>query len=219
MPRIMQPVPIQLPKKPRIRPKEQQPDQRTVTIVPIRAATDRTLTPMELRVLMVLCSYTNRSGLTWVGMKRVGDHLGISISRMTRLTQGLTRKGYLKVLYKGFPGERAQTRQVIFNDLPVSDIVAVTQEPAPYMIEQQQKTQLNQQPKGQTMKKRKLSSKPVVDDNQTSNLGFDYQQQSIDRIDTLRRAVGSELVDLAISRLEPKYTVSDLEDELDRMLR
>jgi len=219
MPRIMEPVPITLPKKPRIRPKEQQPDQRTVTIVPIRAATDRTLTPMELRVLMVLCSYTNRSGLTWVGMKRVGDHLGISISRMTRLTQGLTRKGYLRVLYKGFPGERAQTRQVIFNDLPVSDIVAVTQEPAPYMIEQQQKTQLNQQPKGQTMKKRKLSSKPVVDDNRASNLDFDYQQQSIDRIDTLRRAVGSELVDLAISRLEPKYTIEQLEQMLDRMLR
>lgn len=215
----MKPEPIKLPKKPRILRKEQQPDQRTVTIVPIRAATDRSLTPMELRVLMVLCSYTNKSGLTWVGMKRVGDHLGVSISRMTRLTQGLTRKGYLRVLYKGFPGERAQTRQVIFNDLPVSDIVAVTQEPAPYMIEQQEKTQLNQQPKGQTMKKRKLSSKPVVDDNQTSNLGFDYQQQSIDRIDALRRAVGSELVNLAISQLEPKYTIEQLEQMLDRMLR
>lgn len=215
----MQPAPIQLPKKPRILIKEQQPDQRTVTIVPIRAATDRTLTPMELRVLMVLCSYTNRSGLTWVSLQRVGNHLGISVSRMTRLTQGLTRKGYLRVLYKGFPGERAQTRQVIFNALPIDEIVAVTSEPAPYMIERQKKNQLNQPPKGQTMKKRKLSSKPVIDDNQASNLGFDYQEQDIDRIDALRRAVGSELVDLAISKLEPNYSFSDLESMLDKMLR
>lgn len=215
----MQPAPIKLPKKPRILIKEQAPDQRTVTIVPIRAATDRTLTPMELRTLMVICSYTNKSGLTWVGMKRVGDHLGVSISRMTRLTQGLTRKGYLRVLYKGFPGERAHTRQVIFNELAVDEIVAVTSEPAPYMIEQQQKTQLNQPFNGETMKKRKLSSVAKIDDNQASNLSLGLSDETIGKIETIKRAVGVDVFNQAASKLEPKYTIEQLEAELDRMLR
>jgi hypothetical protein len=209
----MQPAPIQLPKKPKIRIKERQPDQRQFAVVPIRAITDRSITEMQLRVLLMFCAYSNRGGLTWVGLTRIAEHFGISINRAAVHTRNLIAAGYIKVLYKGFRGERAHTRQIIYKaDMTVADIVAITGEPAPYMLENQQVTAA----KGEKMKKRRINK---VTDSQVNNLELGIDQESIERIDTLRRAVGSEVVDLAISRLEPKYSLADLESMLDKMLR
>lgn len=214
----MQPVPITLPKKPRIRHKEQQPDQRQFSIVPIRAITDRRLTGMEMRVLMLYCCYTNRSGLTWVGQQRIATHLNVSKMRISVLTTALINKGYLKVVYQGFRGERADTRQVIYKaDLNLADIVGITGEAAPYMIEQQQKIQLNQLTKGQTMAKRKAVK---VNDQVITDLMQADCQQSIDKmtIDQLRRAVGSELFAAAQQQAGPAAKVAEIEQVLAKML-
>jgi len=214
----MQPVPIALPKKPRIRQKEQQPDQRQFSIVPIRAITDRRLTGMELRVLMLYCSYSNRSGLTWVGQQRIATHLGVSKMRISVLTTALVNKGYIKVVYQGFRGERADTRQVIYRaDMPLADIVAVTSEPAPFMIEQQHKIQLNQPVKGQTMAKRKAVK---VNDQAVTDLGLTDCQQTIDEmtIEQLRKAVGSEIFAAAQQQAGPAATAADIERILAKML-
>lgn len=209
----MQPAPIKLPKKPRIKQKERQPDQRQFSVVPIRAITDRSITEMQLRVLLMFCAYSNRGGLTWVGLTRIADHFGISINRAAVHTRNLIAAGYIKVLYKGFRGERAHTRQIVYRaDMTVADIVAITGESAPFMLENQQFTAA----KGEKMKKRRTSK---VTDSQVNNLELSLDQETIDKVDTLRRAVGSEVVDLAISRLEPKYTLADLESMLDKMLR
>ncbi len=209
----MEPVPITLPKKPRIRVKEKQPDQRQFAVVPIRAITDRSITEMQLRVLLMFCAYSNRGGLTWVGLTRIADHFGISINRAAVHTRALIKAGYIKVLYKGFRGERAHTRQIVYKaDMTVADIVAITGESAPFMLQNQDFTAA----KGEIMPKR---GKSKVTDHAVNNLELGIDQESIEKIDTLRRAVGSELVDLAISRLEPKYTIEQLEQMLDRMLR
>lgn len=209
----MQPAPIKLPKKPRIKQRERQPDQRQFSVVPIRAITDRSITEMQLRVLLMFCAYSNRGGLTWVGLTRIAEHFGISINRAAVHTRNLIAAGYIKVLYKGFRGERAHTRQIIYRaDMTVADIVAITGESAPFMLENQQVTAA----KGEKMPKRKTSK---VTDSRVNNLELGLDQETIERIDTLRRAVGSELVDLAISKLEPKYTLADLESMLDKMLR
>ena len=215
----MQPVPITLPKKPRIKQKEQQPDQRQFSIVPIRAITDRRLTGMEMRVLMMYCCYTNRSGLTWVGQQRIATHLNVSKMRVSVLTTALVNKGYLKVVYQGFRGERADTRQVIYKaELDLADIVAVTGEPAPYMIEQQQKIQFNQPVKGQTMAKRKavkVNDQVITDlelNDSDSHLGLDCQLEAI------RKAVGSEILAAAQQQAGPAATVADIERVLARML-
>lgn len=209
----MQPAPIQLPKKPRIKLKEKQPDQRQFSVVPIRAITDRSITEMQLRVLLMFCAYSNRGGLTWVGLTRIAEHFGISINRAAVHTRNLIAAGYIKVLYKGFRGERAHTRQIIYRaDMTVADIVAITGESAPYMLENQQVTAA----KGEKMPKRKRIK---VTDSQVNNLELSLDQETIDKVDTLRRAVGNELVDLAISKLEPKYSLADLESMLDKMLR
>lgn len=218
----MQPVPITLPKKPKIRQKEQQPDQRQFSIVPIRAITDRRLTGMEMRVLLLYCCYTNRSGLTWVGQQRIATHLGVSKMRVSVLTTALINKGYLKVVYQGFRGERADTRQVIYRDnVPLTDIVAVTSDPAPYMIEQQQKIQLNQPVKGQTMAKRKAVK---VNDQAVTDLGLNDSDSHLalndekNQIETIRKAVGSELFAAAQQQAGAAATVADIERILSRML-
>jgi predicted XRE-type DNA-binding protein len=214
----MQPVPITLPKKPKIRHKEQQPDQRQFSIVPIRAITDRRLTGMEMRVLLLYCCYTNKSGLTWVGQQRIATHLNVSKMRISVLTTALINKGYLKVVYQGFRNERADTRQVIYkSDISLADIVAVTGEPAPYMIEQQQKIQLNQPIKGQTMAKRKAVK---VNDTAFTDLMQADCQQSIDRmtIEQLRKAVGTEIFAAAQHEAGAAATVAELEAVLAKML-
>lgn len=209
----MQPAPIKLPKKPRIKQRERQPDQRQFSVVPIRAITDRSITEMQLRVLLMFCAYSNRGGLTWVGLTRIAEHFGISINRAAVHTRALIKAGYIKVLYKGFRGERAHTRQIVYrSDMTVADIVAITGESAPFMLENQQFTAA----KGEKMPKRRTSK---VTDSRVNNLELGLDQETIERIDTLRRAVGSEVVDLAISKLEPKYSLADLESMLDKMLR
>ena len=66
----------------------------------------------------------------------------------------------------------------------------------------------------ETMKKK---HKVIVQED--SNLEMAGNDEMLEKIDTLRRAVGNELVDLAISKLEPKYSLADLESMLDKMLR
>ena len=218
----MKPTPIALPKKPKIRQKEQAPDQRQFCVVPIRAITDRRLTGMEMRVLMLYCSYSNRSGLTWVGQQRLATQLGVSKMRVCTLTTALINKGYIKVVYQGFRGERADTRQVIYKgDLPLSEIVAITGESAPYMIERDQKLQLNQPVKGQTMAKRKQSkvnNQALID---LEKIDPGYQLVESDRenqLVTIRKAIGSELFEAVMADLGSDASISAIESHLDKLL-
>ena len=219
----MQATPIKLPKKPRILQKEQPPDQRLFTVVPIRAATDRTLTPMELRTLMVLCSYANKGGLTWVGLAKVGQHLGVKINRASVLTRQLIAKNYVRVLYKGYAGERAQTRQIIYSsELSVQEIVANTGEKPPYMIQQESK---QQQHKGATMsRKAKIKDNsvlPTSDSNLTERVSYDnklYRAITEDQVLQLQRAVGADMLAHAISQCDANPTLEQVQSKLKELL-
>lgn len=177
---------------------------------------------MELRVLLLYCCYTNRSGLTWVGQQRLATHLNVSKMRVSVLTTALINKGYLRVVYQGFRGERADTRQVIYKaDLNLADIVAVTGEPAPYMIEQQQKIQLNQPVKGQTMAKRKtvkVNNQAVTDLELIGNGNQLVESDKKNQLETIRKAVGSEIFEAAQQQAGPAATLADIERILSKML-
>jgi hypothetical protein len=208
---------IKLPRKPRIYKKEQQPDQRQFSVVPIRAITDRTLTNMELRVLMMFCAYSNRGGLTWVGLQRIAGHFKISLNRTAVLTRSLIAKGYMRVLYHGFAGERAHTRQIIFNDLKLEDIIAISGESAPYL---EQNQVLTTGAKGEDMNKktRTVTNKAV---NKLESVGNDYQLVKDDResqLETIRRAVGNELFSIAEQEAGKNATLADIERILAKML-
>lgn len=217
---------IQLPKrKPRIILKEQAPDQRKFAVIPIRAITDRNLTGMELRVLMAFCSYCNRGGLTWVSLKRIGSHFNIKVSRTSRLAKALIDKGYMRVLYKGFAGQRAQTRQVIFDStLTLADIVAISGEKPPYLQEQENR-QLNQSLKEEEMKKQARAKKQTVDNKADNNLkpesivdrnkgnGITKEQK-----EQLQRIVSADVLEEAIKRAGEGADLAAVERALQRML-
>lgn len=227
----MHPIRLRLPgKPPKIIQKEQQPDQRQFSVVPIRAITDRGLTPMELRTLLVFCSYANRAGVTWVSLKRVGEHLSIGVQRTATLTQALIKKGYMRVLFKGYAGERAQTRQIIFNDaLSLDDIVAISGEKAPYMIQQEQRIQLNQQLKQQKASE-KMARKRKVNDQSVSimavnNLNPADKVGIIDKnvineaeIVQLQRAVGPDLLAVALEQCGAGASLEQVQTKLKELL-
>jgi len=208
---------IKLPKKPRIYKKEQQPDQRQFSVVPIRAITDRSLTNMELRVLMMFCAYSNRGGLTWVGLQRIASHFKISLNRASVLTRALIAKGYIKVLYHGFAGERAHTRQIIYNDLKLEDIIAIAGESAPYLEENQRLT-TGAKGEDMTKKQRTVTSKKV---NNLESTEPGYQLVETDReiqLEAIKRMVGAELFSIAQQEAGKNATPADIERILHKML-
>jgi hypothetical protein len=226
----MDKVDIKLPKKPRILIKEQAPDQRQFSVIPIRAATDRKLTGMEMRVLLLFCSYANRGGITWVGNARIAEHLGVGMHRVAFLSRCLIDKGYMKVLYKGYKGERAHTRQIIFNAaLSLDEIVAVSGEKPSYMIEQEQKAirnqPVNQQHKGATMSRKRKTNDNLVNDSAVSKLvqvDNDKSKLSLSINETeivqLQRAVGPDLLSLALDQCGSSATLQQVQDKLKELL-
>lgn len=112
---VAEPIAFQLPKRPRVKEKDPLPDQRKLAVIPIRACTDRKLTEGMLRVLILLCSYCNRAGITWVGQTKLGTDLGVSRQAVTKQMTKLQAAGYIEVIAKGFRGARANTIRVIFD--------------------------------------------------------------------------------------------------------
>ena len=103
-------------RRPKIIEKEEIPHQKAYCITPFRAASDKRLHEQTLRVLMMLCSYTNRAGITWVGQTTLAKQLGVHQQSISRQIKLLEKLGYLQVVSKGFKGERADTRRVIFDE-------------------------------------------------------------------------------------------------------
>ena len=209
---------IKLPKKPRILKKEQAPDMRQFAVVPIRAITDRGLTEMQLRTLLMFCAYSNRSGLTWAGLKRIADHFGVTMNTAAIHTRQLIKKGYIRVLYHGYKGERAHTRQIVFKaDMKLEDIIAIAGESAPYL---EQNQQLTTGAKGENMSKKqrtvlnKSNSKLELIDKGNQLVESDKEFQ----LETMRKAVGAELFAAAQQQAGASASLADIEAVLSRML-
>ncbi len=120
-------VQFQIPKKPRLREKELPPDQRKVSVVPLRALTDKELSDAAVRVLCILCSYTNRAGVTWVSQVRLAKDMGVTKQAISKQIVKLKARGYVEVVRKGFKAERTDTVRVIFDPtIDTETAVAVT---------------------------------------------------------------------------------------------
>lgn len=125
-------VPFALPKKPRVKQKDSPPDQRRLAVLPIRAGKDQRLHGATLRCLIVLCSYVNRAGLTWVSQAKVAEDLGVSRQAVQKQLALLQTTGYIEVVKKGFRGEYSNTLRVIFDkSVDAETAIAITsaQEP------------------------------------------------------------------------------------------
>lgn len=137
-------VPFQLPaKQPKIKEHEPTPDQRKLAVIPIRACTDKQMTQGMIKALILICSYINRAGITWVSQAKLASQLGVTQQAVSKHLVKLTKAGYLEVIRKPVPGQRHATWRVIFDpSLTAEDAVAITsaQEDTrpPYMKEEQQ---------------------------------------------------------------------------------
>ena len=224
---------MKLPPKPRIRLKEQPPDQRSITVCPIRAATDRNLTPMQLRALLVYCSYTNKAGVAWVGLERIGKDLGVSTPRAHQLISALDKKGYIKTLHKGYTGICANTRRVMFNpEISADDAAAISGELAPFQIRQQEKEQ-----KAMEKKQAKRKAKPrakllesIEPGNQVVNVdslnlsestGGDGRLAELEEYTSTAFAhIDADILALAIASLgDAPHTVDNIEAAIDKLMR
>jgi hypothetical protein len=120
-------VPFALPKKPKIREKEPAPDQRKVCVVPIKAIRDASLTDASIRVLAILCSYTNRAGITWVSQNRLAADMGVTKQAISKQFVKLKAAGYIEVVKRGFKGQRSDTVRVVFDEsVDTATALAVT---------------------------------------------------------------------------------------------
>jgi hypothetical protein len=120
-------VPFALPKKPKIREKEPAPDQRKVCVVPIKAIRDASLTDASIRVLAILCSYTNRAGITWVSQNRLAADMGVTKQAISKQFVKLKAAGYIEVVKRGFKGQRSDTIRVVFDEsVDTATALAVT---------------------------------------------------------------------------------------------
>jgi len=145
-------VQFTLPKKPRIKEKEPAPDQRKLAVIPIRAATDKSLTEGMMRTLLLVASYCNRAGITWVGQARLAQDLGVSRQAITRQVGKLVKAGYLEVVSKGWRGERANSIRLIFDkSIDAETAIAVTsriEDTRPPHMKEQQMQDMTPDPEG-----------------------------------------------------------------------
>lgn len=201
-------VPFQLPKrKPKVIQKESEPYQKSYCITPWRAAFDRNLHEGTLRVLMVLCSYTNRAGITWVGQTKIGVHLGISKQAVSKQMKILEKQGYIQVVSKGWKGERANTTRVIFDEtVTTEDAIAITSTiedtRPPYLIKKEQdemtkdiESKLTTLPKLSEMSKPKRTTIKPTDSitvkqmKETINKKMDADEARAKRLKTTKKDV------------------------------
>jgi len=101
-----------------------------------------------MRTLLLVASYCNRAGITWVGGARLAKDLGITKQAISKQFKHLVELGYIEVMRKGWKGHHNQTMRVIFDPtIDAETAIAVTsrtEDTRPhYMKEKQQQEQDN----------------------------------------------------------------------------
>jgi predicted transcriptional regulator len=172
-------VDFKLPKrKPKVIEKEAMPDRRSLAVVPIRAAVDKTLTDACFRTLAVLCSYCNRAGITWVSQKRLAEDMKVSRQAITKQITKLRAAGYVEITRKGWRGERSNTLRVVFDTtLTAQDAIAITSG-----IE-------DTRPPDQAKREEELRN--IMADNDLPDLSPEQIQANMRRLKTLLGTLGS----------------------------
>jgi len=129
---------------------------------------------------------------------------------MCRYLQALERMGYIKTVYKGFRGERAATRQVIFNlNQTLEETMRQTQTEAPFIVEKREK---------QARKQAKKSQKPSQSmvDNHDVNQSY---MQSVHDVMQLKNKVSDKIWQLAVARAGTDSDYTKLKQAIDKLLR
>jgi DNA-binding MarR family transcriptional regulator len=169
-----------IPKQPKIVKKDQQPDQRQIAVMPLKALSDKRLDNQAIRVFGLVCSYANRAGITWVSRQTIANILQVTPQAISKQVAALKRLGYIEVVRKGFKGQRTETMRVVFNsDITLKDALANASSTedlrSPQMKEEELK-EMNETLLKKPIKNKKVigksnnKAKPPVSDNKTKDI-------------------------------------------------
>jgi len=143
-----------LPNKPKIKEKTPAPDQRKFSVMPLSVINKR-MTLASYRVLVVLSSYCNKAGFTYVSLARIGNDLGITAPSVSRQIQRLQKLGIVKKVSGHYSMIKGATRRIVYDDsLSNEDASRIANAPIePYN---------NREIKGELMKKRISKSNKIA---------------------------------------------------------
>ena len=84
-------------------------------MLPVRAAKDKNMTDGALSVLVLLCSYCDKDGITWVSQKTLAEDMDVSRQAITKQIMQLRKLGFVQTIKKGKRNTHSNTLQVIFD--------------------------------------------------------------------------------------------------------
>lgn len=118
-----------LPKKPEIKLKTRQPDQRHFAVVPL-SVIKKNITAGQYRVLIALASYCNKAGFSYVSLEKIGQDLNISMQAVQQHMKKLEKADIVKTFKNYYPGIKGSTRRIIYNEkISDKDAAAIAGEP------------------------------------------------------------------------------------------
>ena len=96
-------------------------------MLPTRASKDNNLTDGGLRILMLICSYCDKDGITWVSQKTLAEDMDVTRQAITKQIMQLRKLGYVQTIKKGHRNIHSNTLQVIFDTVeqPIVDELEV----------------------------------------------------------------------------------------------
>ena len=96
---------------------EKTSDGRNYAIIPIRATTDpRLINTAALTVLLRICTYTDRYGVTFVSQRRLAKDLGKHRTTINKHIAKLREMGYLAYAKKRYENQSTNSIKVIFDE-------------------------------------------------------------------------------------------------------
>jgi len=187
-----------IPKEKKIQ-KKNSTDNRKYIVLPISILKHK-LTGSELKILLLLGSYANKAGITWVSQKRLAKEINSSRQYINNNIAKLKKKGILEVIRFGVKGERGQTIRIIYNKQDdIKDVISNTSDKEtdtrhPKVIEQETKQAMESpyqdytnhtfEDKNQLEKNRKYSKQLLKVVNKNNNIrmgGLNRLGDSIDK--------------------------------------
>ena len=132
-----------IPKEKKIQ-KKKDSDNRKYIVLPISILKHK-LTGSELKILLLLGSYANKAGITWVSQKRLAKEINTTRQYINNNIAKLKKKGIIDIIRFHVKGERGQTIRIIYNkDDNIKDVISNTSDKEtdtrhPKVIEQETK--------------------------------------------------------------------------------
>jgi biotin operon repressor len=101
---------------PEIKKKTKAPDQRHFSVIPLNIVKLPGITLGSLKVLIVLSSYCNKAGSSYVSLDRIGQDLGISRQAVGQQIKRLIKAGIVIQYNNHYKNIKGATRRIVYND-------------------------------------------------------------------------------------------------------